>query len=170
MTGKESGKKKMIIFSVAAIICAVIIFAAGFIIIKNMRANYEKYRPDQITETIISDMKYTDLAKVDRSQVSKHYDIPNGTVSDYSIYMSQSSDSASELSCFLLTDISKADAFKNAVTEHLSSKAAGFKSLNPTQYQALKMAVVIQNGKYVFVAVGKNTSEEEKIFMSLTSE
>lgn len=169
MGRKEAGRKKIIIFSVAAIICAVIIFIAGFMIIKNMRANYEKYRPDQITETIISNMKYTDLAKVDRNQVSKHYTIPSGTVSDYSIYMSKSSDSASELTCFLLTDTSKFGALKNAVADHLNSKASGFKSLNPTQYQALKTAVVAQNGKYVLVAVGNNTAAAEKLFSGLTN-
>lgn len=169
MDKKEAGKKKIIIFSVTAIICAVLFFIAGFMIIKNMRANYEKYRPDQITETIINNMKYTDLVKVDKNQVSKHYSIPNGTVSDYSIYMSKSSDSASELTCFLLTDASKFSMLNDSVADHLNSKATGFKSLNPTQYQALKTAVVTQNGKYVLVAVGNNTAAAEKLFSGLTN-
>ena len=169
MNKKEPGKKKIIIFSVVSIIFAVIIFKAGFMVIKNMRANYEKYSPDQITETIIDNMKYTDLTKVDKNHISKHYNIPDGIVSDYSIYMSKSSDSASELACFLLTDASKFGTLKNSVADHINSKAAGFKSLNPTQYQALKTAVVAQNGKYVLVAVGNNTAAAEKLFSGLTN-
>jgi hypothetical protein len=78
--------------------------------------------------------------------------------------MSRSSDSASELACFQLSDISKFKELQTAVTNHLNSKAAGFKSLNPVQYNALKNAAVIQNGKYVLVSVGSNSTADAKLF------
>jgi hypothetical protein len=78
--------------------------------------------------------------------------------------MSRSSDSASELACFYLTDKSKIEQLQTAVTDHLNSKAAGFKSLNPAQYNALKNASVTQKGRYVLVSVGSNPAADAKLF------
>lgn len=167
MSKTEKGRKKWVIFSVAALVCAAIVFIGGFCIIKHMRENYAQYTPNQITGQIIKEMKYSDLVKVDQSQVSKHYDVPDGVISDCSLYMSKSSESVSELSCFLLIDSSKFNMLKEAATLHLNSKATGFKSLNPTQYNTLKSGIIVQNGRYVLVAVGNNTAAEEKLFNSL---
>jgi hypothetical protein len=158
------GGKKWIIFSVVALVAALVIMLGSYVLFQNSRENAEPFKPAQITARIISEMNRTDLAEVSGSQLSKHYDIPDGVIIDSSLYMSRSSDSASELACFYLVDKSQFAQLQTAVTAHLNSKAAGFKSLNPAQYNALKNASVTQKGKYVLVSVGSNPAADAKLF------
>jgi hypothetical protein len=161
------GNKKWLILSVSFLLCAFLLFLAGFYMFNRWKEDYVRYTPDQVTDKIISDLKDTDFVKVDKSQISKHYDIPDGTISDFSLYMSKSSESASELACFLLTDQSAFDRLQTSVNAHISTKAAGFKSLNPTQYNQLKDFLLVRHGLYVLVAVGSDIAAEEKTFQSL---
>ena len=162
--GKEDiNQKKWVSFSIIALVAALLIFAGSFILVRNRTKNAE-LTPSQITAHIISEMNYSDLTQVSASQLSKHYSIPDGVIIASSLYMSKSSDNASELACFQLTDKTKFDALQTAVTNHIKSKAAGFKSLNPTQYNALKNVSVTQNGKYVLVSVGSNSTADVKLF------
>ncbi len=157
-------QKNWVVFSIIALVAALAIFAGSFLLIRSRTANAAGPLPAQIAAQIIEEMNYTDLTEVSPTQLSKHYSIPDGVIADSSLYMSKSSDSASELACFQLTDKSKFAQLQTAVTDHINSKAAGFKSLNPTQYNALKNASVTQNGKYVLVSVGSNATADAKIF------
>ena len=157
-------KKRWTIFSIVALVVAFAIFAGGFSLVKSTKENAARPAPAQITARIIKEMNYTDMAEVSWNQLSKHYSIPEGVIADSSLYMSKSSDSASELACFLLTDKSKFTQLQAAITNHINSKATGFKSLNPAQYNLLKNSLITQNGKYVLVSVGSNDSAEAKVF------
>ena len=160
-------RKKWIVFSVTALILVLAIAVISFIFVRNHIKNASRPTPAQITTHIISEMNHSDLVEVSPSQFSKHYNIPDGIIADSSLYMSKSSDSASELVCFLLTDKSKFIELQTAVTSHINSKAAGFKSLNPTQYNILKSASITQSGKYVLVSVGSNPAADAKLFNDL---
>lgn len=162
----EQNGKKWVAFTVIALTVAAAVLIGAFLVFNHQRENYAHYSPDQITEQMIGDLKLTDLEKVEGEQISKHYDIPSGIVSDSSLYMSKSAESASELACFLLTDASKYKNLQTAVTAHINAKAAGYKSLNPTQYNALKNYLILHSGRYVLVAVGSNTEDEKKWFKS----
>ena len=169
MSAPEKKSKKALEVSIAVLICAVFAFVAGLVWLKKQKNDSANYTPEQITHTIITDLKYTDLVKVEDTQVAKHYDIPDGTVVSCSVYLSSSSESAAELSCFLLTDSSKYDVLQTALSAHISSRATGFQSLNPTQYQLLKNCQIVHTGRYVLVAVGSGADEEAKIFNDMLS-
>lgn len=160
-------RKKWIIFSAVALVTAAIILTVSCVLFRNIRENAEPFKPAQITARIISKMNRTDLTEVSSSQLSKHYNIPDGVVLESSLYMSRSSDSASELACFYLTDKSQFTQLQAAITNHLNSKAAGFKSLNPAQYNALKNASVTQKGRYVLVSVGSDPAADAKLFYEM---
>jgi hypothetical protein len=157
-------EKRWTIFSVVALIIAFAVLAGGFFFVKNAKENAVRLAPNAITSKIISAMNFADLAEVSKSQLSKHYDIPEGVISDSSLYMSKSSDSASELACFLLKDKSKFTQLQASIMDRINAKATGFKSLNPAQYNNLKNCLIIRNGKYVLVSVGNNNSAVEKLF------
>lgn len=160
-------RRRWAIFSVVALVLALAILAGSFVLVRNHAENTAGPAPAAINGRIISEMNYTDLAEVSPAQLSKHYNVPDGVIADSSLYMSKSSDNASELACFQLTDKSKFPLLQSAINSHLNSKAVGFKSLNPTQYNALKNAVVTQKGKYVLVTVGSNTAADTKMFSDL---
>ncbi|MFU0833852.1 MAG: DUF4358 domain-containing protein [Oscillospiraceae bacterium] len=167
MGQKEQSRKKWVVFTVVTLICTIAVLIGAFFVLHHIRDNYVGYSPDQITEHIIDTLKLEDLVKVDSEQLSKHYDIPDGVVQASSVYMSKSSESASELACFLLTTSSKHDELTQVINDHINTKAAGFKSLNPIQYNALKNVLISQKGRYVLVAVGSDASAEEKLFLEL---
>nr|WP_319487449.1 DUF4358 domain-containing protein [uncultured Caproiciproducens sp.] len=160
-------KRKWNFFSTTALIVAFAIFAGSFLLVRNMKENVAGPAPARVTAKIISEMHYSNMIVVSQSQLSKHYSIPDAVITDSSLYMSKSSDNAAELACFLLTDKSKFSELKSAVTSHINSKAAGFKSLNPAQYTLLKNYVIVQQGKYVLVSVGNNASSDEKLFVEI---
>ena len=166
MDKAESNGRKWIVFSGIALLCAAAVFCMVFIV-GHVRENAADYTPDQVTEHILSQQNTEELVRVDPEQIPKHYEIPDGVVSGSSLYMSKSSESASELACFLLTEVSKYEQLQPVITAHLNSKAAGFKSLNPTQYNALQNAVIARSGRYVLVAVGKESETQKKNFSSL---
>lgn len=163
----EQSRKKWFVFSLVALVLAAAVIVVGFFILRHFRENLARYSPEQVVQDIISNMKYNDLAKVDKSQLSKHYDIPEGVVSDSSMYISKSSESAVEIACFLLTDTSEYDQLQTVVNKHIASKAAGFKSLNPTQFNTVKNYLITRNGRYVLVVIDSNTAAEEKLFDNL---
>jgi hypothetical protein len=156
--------KRWLVLSAAALVLALCIFAGSFILFFNRSKNSSGLVPAQITARIISEMNYSDLVEVSPTQLSKHYDIPDGVIADSSLYMSKTSDSAAELACFQLTDSSKYDQLQSAISNHINSKAAGFKTLNPTQYNALKNAEITRAEKYVLVSVGSNSAADAKLF------
>lgn len=167
MSQTEQSRKKWIVFTVVTLICTIAILIGAFFVLHHIRDNYAGYSPDQITQHIVETLKIEDLVKVDSEQISKHYDIPDGVVQTSSVYMSKSSESASELACFLLTDSSKYEQLTQVINDHINTKAAGFKSLNPIQYNALKNVLISHKGRYVLVSVGSDATAEEKLFLEL---
>lgn len=160
-------RRRWVFFSVVALAAALVILLGSFFLIRSQAENAAGPSASRVTARIVGEMNNSDLAEVSTSQLSKHYSIPDGVIADSSLYMSKSSDSASELACFLLTDKSKFPQLQAAITAHLTAKAAGFKSLNPAQYNELKNASVVQAEKYVLVSVGSNTAANEKQFRDL---
>lgn len=167
MKKEEISQKRWIIFSVAALALAVLLFAGSYLLVRSRADKISGPVPAQITSRIISEMNYDDLIEVSPTQLSKHYDIADNVIEDSSLYMSKTTDNASELACFQLKDPSKFPALQASITGHLNAKAAGFKSLNPTQYNALKSAAVTQQGKYVLVSVGSNSAADTKLFREI---
>ncbi len=163
-------RKRWFIFLMAAVLTVLAILAVSYLFIQVNRANAKSMTPSQITTRIIREMNRSDLAEVSPSQLTKHYTLPSGVVAESSLYMSRSSESAAELACFRLTDKSKFPELQAEITDHLNAKAVGFKDLNPTQYNALKSASVVQNEKYVLVSVGSNPAADAKLFNEILKE
>ena len=167
MLSDATKNRKPLLISILFLAGAVFLFVGGILLYNRTEDNVAPCTPDQVTAKIIGELQYTDLAKVDPTLLPKHYNMSNGILTSCSVYMSKSSDSAAELSCFLLTDTSKYEKLQDAVAAHVSTKAAGLKSLNPTQYDLLKNYLIVRHGRYVLVAVGKDTDAENKVFQSV---
>lgn len=167
MADAKTHANKQLILAIGALACAVLLFAGGFFILNHTKEDAAAYTPDQIVQKILDETKHTDLVKVDQSQVLKHYDIPDDVVSASSVYMGKSSESAAELSCFLMTSSSRYDELQKVISRHISTKAAGFKTLNPAQYKLLKDCKIVHEGRYVLVSVGNDNTQAENIFRSM---
>lgn len=164
MEQAQGGRKKWLILSAAAVVAATGLFCGAFFFLNRIRENRTPYSAAQITSQIVSQLQYTDLTKVENDQIQKHYDIPDGVVKDQSLYISKTSENASEISCFTLTDASKYPQLQDSIANHISAKAESYKSLNPAQYTLMTNALIQRNGLYVLVAVGSDTSAVKNAF------
>ena len=64
MTEFIFGNKKWLILSVSFLLCAFLLFLAGFYMFNRWKEDYVRYTPDQVTDKIISDLKDTDFVEL----------------------------------------------------------------------------------------------------------
>lgn len=123
--------------------------------------------PDFITSTIISDLKYTDITKIQEDQLIKHYNIPSGLIKDFSLYMSKSANQSFEIACFELADQNGFGELKQIIAEHVTAKAEGFKEQSPAEYEKIQKYTLKQKNEFVFLIISADADAAAKIFLSL---
>lgn len=119
----------------------------------------------EITKRVISSMEYEDLKEVDNGNVSSHFNLPEGSVTQASVYISTSADSALEIDCFKLSDESQYENVSFAVAEHMLQREKGFTE-SVGELELIKNYVMEHYGGYVFVAVAPNAEAAAEVFRS----
>lgn len=169
----NTSKKKWIIIVLMVllviILTSVIIYLALFLQ-KGRSIEEVDLAPRQITTQIIEDMDLSDLTEVQQDQLIKHYNMPDGVIEDFSIYMSKSANKSFELACFKLQERKDYDQLQQVIAEHITTKAQGFKELSPTEYDQIQSYRLMQKGRYVLMVIGDNASAIEQEFISIFSE
>lgn len=125
---------------------------------------------DEITGQIVEKLALTNMTEVPRDQLTKHYSVnaePGVLLQDYSYYINQSANNGTEVTCFVLESEELFPELEKIVSEHIASKAAGFKEMNPAEYEMIQRYTVEQDGRYVLVAVTENNAAAVKIFLSM---
>lgn len=119
-----------------------------------------------ITQKVISKMGYEDLKELNSGNIANHFVLPEGSVTQASIYISLSADSALELSCFKPTGEESLESLNAAVAQRMQTKAKGFKD-TPTQLSLIDNYVSDYYNGYVFVAVAPNAESAAKTFRDI---
>lgn len=148
-----------IIIVITAIACLLVFFIWGgsknnSSSVKGTSAQTE-LSCSEITQSVINKMGYTGLAALENGNISGHFDIPADSITQSAIYISSSSEQALEVDCFKLTETSYENSIKTAVSDHMTSKANGFKD-NADQLQLIKNYTCESYNGYVFVVVAEN--------------
>lgn len=120
----------------------------------------------EITKKVIAKMEYKDLKELDSGNISAHFNLPEGSVTQASVYISISSNSALEVDCFKLSSEDKFESLNYAVAEHIAQKSKGFTE-NSTDLNLLKNYVIEQYKEYVFVSVSPDADTAVKIFKDI---
>lgn len=120
---------------------------------------------DEIVKEVITQMDYKDISKTAKDQISKHYVIPDGLVTDASVYLAQSPDSAFEISCFKIADTNYQPQLDKVVADHITTKLAGFKD-SPKEYNLLQKYTLAHDGFYTLVVVEENGAAAANVFES----
>lgn len=123
--------------------------------------------PKEVTSKIISDLKITDITEVKQNQLIKHYNIQEGLIQDFSIYMSTSANKSFEIACFELKDKNQFEDLEQVIAEHVATKAQGFKELSPAEYDLIQSYRVVHKGRFVLLIISENASAIEKDFFSI---
>lgn len=121
---------------------------------------------DEIVKEVILRMDYKDLSKTAKDQISKHYVIPDGLVTDATMYLSKSPDSAFEISCFQIADKNYQPQLDKVVADHIATKQAGFKD-SPKEYELLQNYITARDGAYTLVVVEENGEAAANAFRTI---
>lgn len=122
---------------------------------------------DEITEQVKAALDISDITKIDKENISYHYSLPDGLVSDISLYVANSSDVAFEMGCFKLSTDRYKEQIQSVVASHMATKASGFETINPEGYALYKDYLIEQVGVYTFVFVGQNKESAQNEFRRL---
>ena len=159
-----SPKKRMIL---TVVLLSVIIIAAViscFFAVSWMSGGEEQVQ-GTVKEVILR-MDYKDLSKTAKGQISKHYVIPDGLVTDATMYLSKSPDSAFEISCFQIADKKYQPQLDKVVADHIATKQAGFKD-SPKEYELLQNYTMVRDGAYTLVVVEENGEAAANAFKAV---
>lgn len=167
-----SGKNKAI-FTMAAFVLIVIAAVVTSVIVMHYVSDNNKHdssytsanslTTSEITKQVITKMGYKDVKELDSGNVSAHFVLPQDSVTQTSVYISTSADSAFEIDCFKLSENSSYEDVSNAISEHMKTKAKGFQD-SPEQKKLIDNYVVKRAGEFVFVAVTENAEAAAKAF------
>lgn len=151
--------------SVIALITAVVV--GVMLSYQNNSKNSNSYlAANTIISRVIKKMNYQNLTKISDENISKYYNIPDGTVTDSAMYLSNRTDSGMELACFRLADESRSSTLSDAISEHISSKNTENKE-GSGQLAKVKIDTVYP---YVFVAVASDSETAANTFKEIVND
>lgn len=168
----NTSKKKWLTISLVFFLIIVLISVVLYFLLFLQKGKFiDKIdiAPKQITTQIIEDMDLSDLTEVQEDQLIKHYNMPEGLIKDFSIYMSKSANKSFELACFELQDQQGYEKLQKVIAEHITTKAQGFKELSPMEYDQIQDYRVMKKGQYVLMIISDNPSAIQQEFLSIVS-
>jgi len=154
-----------VLLSIIAAITAVIV--AAILAEQNTQKNSKSYlAANTIVSQVIKKMNYQNLTRISDENISKYYNIPDGTVTDSAVYISNRADSGMELACFRLNSRDDTPALSDAISEHISSK----KNENKESSGQLANFRTDTVYPYVFIAVASDSEAAANAFREIINE
>ncbi|MEF2919943.1 MAG: DUF4358 domain-containing protein [Acutalibacteraceae bacterium] len=173
----SSGTKKLITFILIALVVIFTIIGCVYIInISNKNnkinpssnPNISKLSASQINKEIIESMGYQGISELKSSDISGHINVPQDSVTQTSIYLSNSNVLATELACFKLKDANQEQALRDAITSHISTKLKGFKD-NPKECEKIENYVLTSSNGFLFMGIADNADTAEQLFLDVVT-
>ena len=176
MTAKKTKTTITIVALAMVVIAAIISSVFVLVALKKEATNTTNNKNSQvnvtaseITKEVVTKMKYKNISELDSGNISGHFVVPEGSVTQSSVYISTAHDSALEISCFKLSDESYKAAFDEAVEKHMITKANGFRDI-PDEEAVINNYVSSYYKGFVFVAVADNADVAAKYFVEIVDE
>ena len=165
MNQKQNIMLTVVILAVIALLTSVTVILV--LAQQNIQKNSNSYLPtNTIVSRVIKKMNYQNLSKISDENISKYYNIPDGVITDSSMYISNRTDSGMELACFRLSNEENAPALSDAISERISSKNSENKE-GSNQLAQFKTDTVYP---YVFVAVASDSEAAANAFEEIINE
>lgn len=120
--------------------------------------------PAQITEYIINKSALSNLSKLSRSVLSKHFDLPEKGIQDFSAYVSSNENNADTIVVFMLSEPKKAPKVMVSISKYISELEENFRNSNASEHQKVKNAVVREESGYILLFIGENPVVAENSF------
>lgn len=165
--------KRLITFILIMLIAIVAIIGCALVISRmntgndygtgSDTSNVTELSAAEINKQVIKKMDYKGISELASGDISSHIDIPENSVTQASIYISDSSASATEIACFKLTDPDNEDELLSAISDHIAVKQKGFQD-SPKESEYIKNYVLVTSNGYVFLAIAENADLAGKTF------
>lgn len=166
--------KKLVTFVLIMLIAIVAIIGCVYVVMKmnvsqgnpnvSSAVNTVELSAAEINRKVIEKMEYKGISELASGDISSHIDIPEDSVTQASIYISDSSASATEIACFKLVDPNGDNTdLMLAISDHISAKQKGFQD-SPKESEYIKNYVLITSNGYVFLAISENSELAGKTF------
>ena len=107
----------------------------------------------QIADIILDEIDFNSKIELTGQQLSNHFDFPEGTLSEFSCYISTDEKSADEVGVFHLSSADKAGQAMMAISRHLTNRSDSFKETNKGEYDKLQTAVIRGAGSNIIILV-----------------
>ncbi len=161
---RSAAKPKRIVLTVAIII-AITAVAAILVILtvaqqKADQSGQLNLTAEEVLEGVINKMNYRSLSQISSENISKYYEIPDGTIVDFAMYVSGKADSSTEIACFKLKDKSRQETLITSINNYLASKSNTYKDVADS---AIHFDTDVSY-PYVFVAVSSDSQNAVSAF------
>ena len=165
-----SATKKFVTFVAIALVAIAAIVCSVYVISVNSRNNTTSSATElsaaQINKRVIDKMGYKGINELGNGDVSGHFDIPENSVTQASVYIAESSASAMELACFKLSDTEYEEQVKASVAKHIAAKLKGFQE-SPKESEYIQNYEMECAEGYVFMVIGENSDIAAKTFLNM---
>lgn len=165
--------KRLITFILIILIAIAAIIGCVYVVMRmNSSKNYDsdskvgntlELSAAEINKQVIKKMDYKGISELASGDISSHIDIPEDSVTQASIYISDSSASAMEIACFKLTNSNDETELIAAISDHISVKQKGFQD-SPKESEYIDNYVLVISNGYVFLAISENADLAGKAF------
>jgi len=168
-----SATKKFITFVAIALVAIIAIVSSVYVISVNGKGGETSSKAEisvaQINKEIVDKMGYKGISELKSGDISAHFDIPENSVTQASIYIADSNISAMEIACFKLNGQQYEEAVRQSIAEHISAKLKGFQE-SPKESEYIRNYELDTADGYVFMAIGENADMAGKIFLDMFEE
>ncbi len=168
---KEVSQKRNIILTLVVLAVIFAVTTVTVIILlgtqrKPAQDNDLRLTADEIVSRVIKKMNYNNLTQISKQNISRYYEIPEDTVTDYAMYISGRSGSEVEIACFKLKDEDSRSALTTAINNYLSDKT----STDTSGSSAQTASSVTVHYPYVLVVIAPDCDTAAKSFETLLND
>lgn len=166
LENKKSKRNVILTIVILSVIAAVatVLVVLTLVMQKGTRAKNADLSADSVVTGVIKKLNYQNkkLSPL-KENVSGWYSIPDDTVTDYAIYLSDRSGTEIEFTCFKLKDSDCEEKVMSCINDHLKAKEKTFSEQN-------RQSMVSSHYPYIFVAVSPDSSGAINAFETVINE
>lgn len=153
----------LLVIAVSTSVIVLIMFSAQQ---NNKSSKTNNLTTEDIVSQVVKKMNYQNLSQISSENISKYYDIPQDTVTDSAMYISNRADSGIEFACFKLRNENDEEILMSAISDYLNTKNSTYKEVNSKSSQT-KIDTVFP---YVFVAVSSDSETAVRVFKDIITD
>lgn len=160
------------IFITIILVAGILIVAAALsigtmIFINSQKQQTQNFTASYITSEVVKKMNYENLSEISAGNISKYYEIPDGIVSDCSMFVSTRPDTFTQIACFKLTEEKYKDKLMSVIDDYIADQLKTYQNVNENAYSAVSKSKTDVHYPYVFVSLSSDSEAAVNAFETI---